>query len=277
MVIPDYRFQVSEVRRLAEKMNVSEIGRSLCGRRLFAIKIKGGSARTLIAAGFHGTEYLTVLAALRYADELALRGGCGCTVIVPCVNPDGTEIALHGFDSAGVFARCARGICDDRERWQANARGVDVNHNFAACWHQVREREIAAGITGPSCTRYGGACAESEPETRAVVSLCRRSVFDRVLALHSQGREIYWDFNGCTPPKGLALAEKMAEVSGYKVAQPEPMAVGGGFKDWFLQKYRRPGFTVEMGLGKNPLPLTDFEGEYPAVRRLLDVFVRGRK
>ena len=277
MVIPDYRFQVGEVRRLSEKMNVFEIGRSLCGRSIFALELQGGSERTLIAAGFHGSEYLTVLAALKFAGELTPGEGTGCVAIVPCVNPDGTEIALNGFDSAGVFSGSAQKLCPNHRRWQANARGVDINHNFAACWQQVKAREIAAGITGPACTRYGGEDAESEPETRALCSLCRRSSFDRVLALHSQGRELYWDFNSCKPPEGLVIAEKMAEVSGYRVAQPEPMAVGGGFKDWFLQKYRRPGFTVEMGLGKNPLPLSDFESEYPAIRGILDIFVRGRK
>ena len=68
------------------------------------------------------------------------------------------------------------------------------------------------------------------------------------------------------------LAEKMAAAGGYRVASPEPMATGGGFKDWFIKEFRRCGFTVEMGLGKNPLPLSDFEKEYPRVREIFLVF-----
>ena len=31
-----------------------------------------------------------------------------------------------------------------------------------------------------------------------------------------------------------------------------------GYKDWFIQDYRRPGFTIEAGSGENPLPLSQF-------------------
>ena len=35
-------------------------------------------------------------------------------------------------------------------------------------------------------------------------------------------------------------------------------------KDWFIQTYRRPGFTIEVGTGENPLPLSQFEEIYTA-------------
>ena len=35
-------------------------------------------------------------------------------------------------------------------------------------------------------------------------------------------------------------------------------ADAGGYKDWFIQEFDRPGFTVELGLGENPLPLSSF-------------------
>ncbi len=100
-------------------------------------------------------------------------------------------------------------------------------------------------------------------------------VRSRVLALHSQGREIYWDFGQHTPRESLPLAQKMSVVSGYRVASPEPMATGGGFKDWFISRFHRCGFTVEMGLGQNPLPLRDFEAEYPLVKAILLTFLHG--
>ena len=257
---PDYSYQVRAVKRLAgyPRVAVSAVGKSLCGRCIYVVRIGHGEPRRLIAAGFHGMEYITVAAALRYAAELAAVGKRlrGSVAVAPCVNPDGTQIAV----TTG-------------KRWQANARGVDINHNFDADWQGVRQREIAAGITSPGPTRFGGSSPESEPETRALTDLCRRVRFDRVLALHSQGREIYWDFGKCTPPCCRELAEKMAEAGGYAVATPEPMALGGGFKDWFISEFHRCGYTVEMGLGKNPLPLSDLEAEYPRVRNILNVFV----
>ena len=57
--------------------------------------------------------------------------------------------------------------------------------------------------------------------------------------------------------------------SGYRVADPEGMASHGGFKDWFISAFGRPGFTIEFGLGENPLPLEDFEPIYRKTREML--------
>jgi len=35
-----------------------------------------------------------------------------------------------------------------------------------------------------------------------------------------------------------------------------------GYKDWFIQDYRRPGYTIEAGLGENPLPISQFNEIY---------------
>lgn len=265
MHYPDHDQQRRAVEKISRKCRVSVIGKSLCGRDIYALSF-GNGCRPLIAAGFHGMEYLTVAAALRFAAECDAGA-----VIVPCVNPDGVEIAIHGACSAGAYSKFVSKT-DDENRWQANARGVDINHNFDADWQNVKRRERKAGIVRPAATRYGGEFPESEPETRALTRLCRQNDFSRVLALHSQGREIYWDFGDKTPKCCKALAEKMAAVSGYSVASPEPLATGGGFKDWFINEFHRCGFTVEMGLGKNPLPLADFDSEYPLVKKLLRVF-----
>ena len=53
------------------------------------------------------------------------------------------------------------------------------------------------------------------------------------------------------------------------VADPEGLASHGGFKDWFIQEMGRPGFTLEMGKGENPLPLSDFEGIYEKAQEML--------
>ena len=38
-----------------------------------------------------------------------------------------------------------------------------------------------------------------------------------------------------------------------------------GFKDWFLQVFKRPAFTIEAGLGENPLPAS----QLPEIARAL--------
>ena len=37
-----------------------------------------------------------------------------------------------------------------------------------------------------------------------------------------------------------------------------------GYKDWFLQQYQRPGYTIEAGIGQNPLPISQFDEIYNA-------------
>ena len=35
-----------------------------------------------------------------------------------------------------------------------------------------------------------------------------------------------------------------------------------GYKDLFIQRFRRPGYTIEVGEGENPLPLEQFDQIY---------------
>ena len=124
--------------------------------------------------------------------------------------------------------------------------GVDINHNYDAGWKVVKEY--------PSNSGYAGPYSESEPETKAIVELVRAEEFDMLIAFHSQGGEIYYDFDGSVPDASEALAMKMAQVSGYKATVPEGTAAYGGCKDWFIKEFSKAGFTIEMGRGKNPLP-----------------------
>jgi len=266
-------------------LNIVPIGQSVCGRDILGVTVGGGGERVLYAAAFHAQEWITSLLVLRLCEEIcgalsadgriadmdlaqALAGRC--LVLVPQVNPDGVEIALHGPGTAGEYAGAVRERGGEIPGlWQANARGVDINHNFDAGWTLLREQEQAAGICGPAPRQYGGAAPGSEPETAALVSLCGRAGFRHVIALHTQGEEIYWQYGEHTPPYARMMAEIMAVSSGYTVTQPEGLASHGGFKDWFIDRFRRPGFTVEAGRGVNPLPLSDFEAIYAKSREML--------
>ena len=49
-----------------------------------------------------------------------------------------------------------------------------------------------------------------------------------------------------------------------------PSASGyAGYKDWFIQEYDRPGYTIEAGLGENPLPESQFDQIYEANKGIL--------
>jgi len=260
-------------------------GKSVLGRPIDGFRLGAGGEAVLYAGGFHGQEWLTCLVLLRFAERICQAldnggsiAGIDCRrallgrglIIVPCVNPDGVEIALSGAQSAGDLTdEVLRISGGELSQWNANARGVDINHNFDAGWHIARQLEQAAGIDGPAPRRFGGQCPASEPETQAMVSLCEHSRPRLALALHSQGEEIYWSYGGRAPSGGALMARVLAMASGYELREPSAIASHGGFKDWFIHRFDRPGFTVEMGKGENPLPLSQLDPIYDRLEEML--------
>ncbi len=261
------------------------IGKSCGGRDIVALKLGSAEEYSLIAAAFHGSEHITSVVLLMLAEELcaALKSGGSLAgirpqacmrdrgvIFIPRVNPDGCEISIHGAAACGSRANTIRLLCrDEFEHWNANLRGVDINHNFNADWENLRKRETKAGISGPSPTRFGGYSPESEPETKALTELCRSVKIRQAVALHSQGEVIYGGFGGITPPRSEKMGEIMSTSSGYALSSPEGLALGGGFKDWFITEFNRPAFTVELGRGKNPLPPTAAAEIYERVKEML--------
>lgn len=265
------------------------IGKSTMGRQIHALQIGRRKEYVLFAAAFHGTERITSAVALRFAQQVCdavVKGGTIADIpirralkergiiIVPMVNPDGCDIAIHGEKACLSGAARIKRLCGGHfEKWNANGRGVDINHNFDAGWQQARLSEQEAGVFGPGPTRYGGTRPESEPETAALVKLCRKMNIAQVMALHTQGEEIYWRYGENTPDRSERMARILAASSGYRMADPDPVASRAGFKDWFIERFGRPGFTVELGKGVNPLPCETLEDIYPAARELMALTV----
>ena len=86
-----------------------------------------------------------------------------------------------------------------------------------------------------------------------------------MLALHTQGSVIYPGPEETAPPGAHALAKAFSDASGYPVEPVPPESANAGFKDWFLQVFKRPAFTIEAGLGENPLPTS----QLPEIMRAL--------
>lgn len=262
---------ISDLKKQCPAVQIDVFGSSVLERPLYRLRIGTGERKLLLAAAFHGMEHITTDLLLRYGAYIGCRRLCAQIDLIPMMNPDGVEIHCHGWQWAGKYAALVRSSSKgNTSRWQANAKGVDLNHNFDADWQNLRRREIAAGITGPGPTRFGGTHPESEPESHALAQLCRKEQYTAAAALHTQGEEIYWNFGAHTPPQSYAIAVSMARASGYTAAEPEGLAVGGGFKDWFIEEFRRPAFTIEAGKGRNPLPMSQLDEIYARVQPLLD-------
>ncbi|MCL2580195.1 MAG: M14 family metallocarboxypeptidase [Oscillospiraceae bacterium] len=277
------------IRALGEnypRLKIFPIGKSTLGREITALCIGNPTGAISFVGATHGLEWLTCTLLIKFCHNLldALETGQALSeidvnralrnrslVIIPCLNPDGVEIALRGSGAGGRFSEMIeRTSCGVPEKvWQANAAGVDINHNFDAGWTLLKAMEIADGFVCPGPTRYGGPHPHSEPETMAATTFCMTYQPKSLYCLHSQGEEIYWHYGNHTPKRSKMMAQILASSSGYALSKPEGLASHGGFKDWFIDKFHRPGFTIEVGLGKNPLPLSDLDKIYTKIEEML--------
>lgn len=251
------------------------IGMSVQKREITGIILGSGRERILYTAGFSGWEWLSTLVLLRLCEDLCIqleKGGSiadinisealsgRSLIFVPQVNPDGADIAVHGSGAAGKNARTVRELGGNQPGvWQANARGVDISFNFNAGWEKMTENQTSS----PCAKQWGGEAPESEPETAAIVGLCNRAKFRHALAIHSQGRNIYWKYGRRTPASARVMAQVMAAAAKYAVSDEE--SAHGRFNSWFVEQTGRPGFNIEL----ESKPLGEFEETYKQVQEML--------
>jgi len=117
-------------------------------------------------------------------------------------------------------------------------------------------------LLGPAPRDFVGYGPLTEPESLAIYNFTLMHNFSLVLAYHTQGKEIYWQFQNYNPPNSFEIGQKLAESNGYLLAETPYNSSFAGFKDWFIQKYNKPGYTIEAGIGENPLPITQFAEIY---------------
>ncbi|MEK3734262.1 MULTISPECIES: M14 family metallopeptidase [Paenibacillus] len=250
----------------------SEIGTSVLGKAIYAAKIGKGDRHLHINAALHANEWITAPCLLRFAEDYArsLHEGSGLyghntgawyseytLWLVPMANPDGVELVQEGAGPEHPLHEQLlvwNGGRQDFRRWKANVNGVDLGDQFPAYWEEEVKRR---GRQEPAPQDYGGPSPLSEPEAQALYQHTLAISPVRAISLHSQGREIYWNYRDAEPPESEAWATRLGQAGGYR-----PVKLTGsdaGYKDWFIQHFRRPGFTIEIGYGVNPLPLEDFE------------------
>lgn len=282
---PDTEFRKNKLAELTERypfLEATAIGKSMLGRDIDCFRLGEGKRSILTVGAHHGMEHITALALYNFVDFLAKKNElgasyCGVNIpyllskcsffTVPCVNPDGVELQLHGATEGPMYSREIRMNGDSRDftHWQANARGVDLNHNYAYGFAEYKRIETAEGIL-PGKTRFSGEHPESEPETAALAGLVRALAPAAVVSLHTQGEEIY------SMPKTERvekIAKRLALGLGYKSSVARGHAAYGGLSDFTGAVLGIPSFTVELGRGENPLPEKQLPAISERVRKLL--------
>ncbi|MBT2729956.1 LysM peptidoglycan-binding domain-containing protein [Bacillus sp. ISL-75] len=283
----DYIKLMNDIKRLLEVypfMQIPVIGKTVLGKKIPEIIIGTGEKRVHYNGSFHANEWITTSIIMTFLNDYLLaltnhnliRGlpmfplyQQSILSIVPMVNPDGVDLVLHGPPEIENWNKRVvdfnKGSTDFTD-WKANIRGVDLNDQFPARW----ELEKARNQTEPGPRDFVGEKPLSEPEAMAMAKLIKKRDFVRVLAFHTQGEVIYWGFENLEPPESEDIVKEFSRVSGYEpIKTIESYA---GCKDWFIQDWKRPGFTIELGRGINPLPLSQFDEIY---QKSLGIFLAG--
>jgi g-D-glutamyl-meso-diaminopimelate peptidase len=262
--------QIKTLKKLYPFINIESIGTSVLGNPIQEIRIGKGLKKVHMNASFHANEWITSMVLMRLVNQYLISLTHRSTFrsvntinlynetelsIVPMVNPDGVDLVLNGPSTSNrqEVMEINEGS-DEFVHWKANIRGVDLNNQFPANWEIEQERKAPKS---PAPRDYPGSSSLSEPEAKAMADLINKNQYDRILAFHTQGEEFYWGYEGFEPPESEILAKEFERVSGYKAIRN--VDSHAGFKDWYIQEYKCPGFTIELGRGINPLPLSQFD------------------
>ncbi|WP_339261370.1 M14 family metallopeptidase [Paenibacillus sp. FSL R5-0713] len=270
-----YRELIKDINKLEHQypfIETGSIGTSVMGKSLSYLRIGQGPRHIHVNASVHANEWLTSAVLMKFIEEYAEAYSAHGTWhqyqterwmkettlwAVPMVNPDGVELVQEGVVNHHPHAQQLLAWNAGRSNfthWKANIRGVDLNDQFPAHWDDEVARR---GVISPGPRDYAGTAPLTEPEAQALAQWTKQHTFEAVVSLHSQGQEIYWNYRDLEPRESAPLSRRLAKASGYKAVK-----LGGsdaGYKDWFIQAFGKPGFTVEVGLGVNPLPVEQFD------------------
>ena len=203
------------------------------------------------SAVIHGTEF--------YGSDAAALFTNTTVFLMPMVDPDGVDLVTGSIASGPVYEKAAAIAAEFSsipfpDGWKANIEGTDLNLQYPAGWEEARRIKFAQGFTRPAPRDFVGTAPLSAPESKAVYDLTLAYDFLLTLSYHTQGQVIFWRYGAEDPKNARAIGEALSRASGYALENTPPESANAGYKDWFILRYDRPGYTVEAGLGENPLP-----------------------
>ena len=251
----------------AEHAQISVLSRSILGKEIPVITLGKGVRTVVYVGGICGTQaissdilmqfvrdYLTSLSrrltlfgvSMEYLRDV--RRIC----VIPMLNPDGMEYATHGVEGQHPMRervlQMKVGYGEDFSAWEANARGVDLRHNFEAGFFSHKEKEREQGILNGAPSGYGGEHPESEPESAALCRFLRLQQQDLVgvLSLQTGAGEIGCSCADHLSGKSMAVGRSLAHLSGLRLTPLQEMEAQGELADWCIQELHRPAFTLRL-------------------------------
>lgn len=257
-------------------IEVNTIGKSEWGFPIWVIVLGKGDKSVMINAAHHGREYATVplvmkminyYAQLYESDETIEPYGNVREILnqvsihfIPMVNPDGVKIAQNDlrYLTDEKIAKLKRMLAlrgqTDFETWKANGEGVDLNANYPARWGR--------SSIPYSSENSGGKEPGEAKETKALMDYTKEQNFLSTISYHNAGEVLYWYFGqtGDNRLRDYRLTLELSEITGYSLLPIDiQMQSSSGYKDWYIQEFKRPAWTIEIGKTVNNRPLSQEE------------------
>ncbi len=228
-----------------------EIGKSLEGRSIWALKISDNAAKReieeptiLFNSMHHAREVMTPEVSLdvieyllsNYESDEKVKSWVNNNEIwvVPMLNVDGNNK-----------------VWTERALWRKNTRdghGVDLNRNYPFGWNSCN------GSSGSkNADDYRGPEPASEPETRALMGLVEeiKPVFD--ISYHSYSNLVLYPYGcrnspGASPQAMIEIGNEIGELLGYRAGTPPELLyqADGGDIDWMLGEHQVIPYVIEL-------------------------------
>ena len=264
-------------------LQITSIGRSTLGRPLSVIRFGTGQKEVFYCAATHSNEWITAPLLMKFLENLSKSYVNNLPIfgvnarelfsnvslyLMPMVNPDGVDLVTGALSENSWAYRNAKQIANNFPEipfpngFKANIEGIDLNLQFPAGWDEARKIKYEQGFNKPAPRDFVGYGPLTAPEAVALYAFTLQHNFSIMLTYHTQGRVIFYQYQNQTPPGSQDLAKRFSELSGYSLEQTPEASSFAGYKDWFILNYNKPGFTIEVGLGTNPIPISQFAGIY---------------
>lgn len=230
------------------------IGRTHHSRGIFAYSLGSPQNAVVFVGAAGGKSRRTSLILYRFLDKICRSVTTGTEIsginfstlikkfgitVIPCLSPDSVEIA-GGFEKPPFPSSC--------DEWNANAAGVDIDLNFDSDWRKEKMLSLESGVMFAAPSGYPGYLKESEPETRAFTSLCRRRNFRSCLTLSAGESSVFYRLGDRTPASSAMMAKILASSCCFPVKSEEMPPCPSR---WFIGAFEKPGFLLRSDVSES--------------------------
>lgn len=267
-------------------LGVTFFGESVLGRGLPLITLGEGEKAVLYVGAESGTDSVTTAILLRFLNEFCEQYQNGGRIfqyslpylfstrtvyVIPMLNPDGVSYCLEGITPENLLYDRVLSMNEgstDLHLWRANARGVELDRNFAYGFEARKRSEAEQGILGGAKNGFSGESSESEPEVGLLCNFLRYHQDLRALvSLHTGEETVLYTAGKKTAPRSLALGGALSRLTCYPLRAYEGEQAMGGLGAWCIDECNLPAFSVACG--SQEAIASDWFRAYAALRETL--------